>query len=40
MRPARILGYAAGFFRLLFATSDVSDANGIDTVMATPSPPD
>lgn len=31
---ARVLGYAADLFRVLFAASDVSDANGIDTVMA------
>jgi hypothetical protein len=31
---------APDFFRVLFAAPDVSDAKGIDTVMAVPSPPD
>ena len=39
-RPAGVLGYAADFFRVLFAASDVSDTKGIDTLMAVPSPPD
>ena len=35
-----LLLYAADFFCVLFAASDVSDANGIDNVMAVPSLPD
>ena len=40
LRSAAVVYPADFFFRVLFAASDVSGANGIDNVMAVPSLPD